>query len=423
MNTRKIIWLSPLPMLIVGIYIYRFGLNIPFWDQWEVVSFLMKKHQGLLTLSDLFAQHNEHRPFFPNLIWIGLSGFTHYNVKVELWVNLLIALGSFLFFIKQVVKTWVGSGTHWPSFLIPLFSLLVFNLGQYESWLQGVQTIMFLEMACVLLGIFLLAESPALLNFISAILLGVIATFSMANGLFYWPIGLGIIAVTAPHGSRITRLAVWLICSSICIGLFLYGWKSQRLDFDYILTHLMDYFLFILNFLGSPINALGKYAWIFGCLGLGLAVLVAGHVIKTKSWIQTAPYLGIILFVLLSSLSVAAGRLGFGLEQARVSRYQTISIWYWASLIALLPPVKIKDIYKNLFYLTVTLALTSLMYTGYLNGQLGIYQRTLPAYQALIAGKPVSNEALLLIYPKLDIVRPRLEFLCENHLSVCADLP
>jgi hypothetical protein len=423
MNTRKIIWLSPLPMLIVGIYIYRFGLNIPFWDQWEVVSFLMKKHQGLLTLSDLFAQHNEHRPFFPNLIWIGLSGFTHYNVKVELWVNLLIALGSFLFFIKQVVKTWVGSATHWPPFLIPLLSLLIFNLGQYESWLQGVQTIMFLEMACVLLGIFLLAESPALLNFISAILLGVIATFSMANGLFYWPIGLGIIAVTAPHGSRITRLAVWLICSSICIGLFLYGWKSQRLDFDYILTHLMDYFLFILNFLGSPINALGKYAWIFGCLGLGLAVLVAGHVIKTKSWIQTAPYLGIILFVLLSSLSVAAGRLGFGLEQARVSRYQTISIWYWASLIALLPPVKIKDIYKNLFYLTVTLALTSLMYTGYLNGQLGIYQRTLPAYQALIAGKPVSNEALLLIYPKLDIVRPRLEFLCENHLSVCADLP
>lgn len=87
MATRKVILLSFIPITIVGLYIFLFGLNIPFLDQWEVVSLLQKKQQGLLTLSDLLAQHNEHRPFFPRLIWIALSTFTHYNINVQLWVN------------------------------------------------------------------------------------------------------------------------------------------------------------------------------------------------------------------------------------------------------------------------------------------------------------------------------------------------
>lgn len=422
--SKKIVFLSLLPITIVGVYIYRFGVNIPFWDQWEVVSLLMRKHQGLLTLADLFAQHNEHRPFFPNLIWVTLSGFTHYNVNVELWVNFLIAIGLFLFFIKRAMKVWDRAQIQWPRLLIPLLSLLVFNLGQYESWLQGIQTIMFLGIASILGGLFLLADHARGHHFVFAILLGVVANFSMANGLLYWLIGLGVLLVTVPQESRIVKLTVWLVCGSVCMSLFLRGWTSERLDLDYIFTHIPQYILFILNFLGSPINALSKFAWIFGCIGLGLSALIAIHIIKTKKWKETAPYLGIILFILLSALSIAAGRVDLGMEQARVSRYQTMTVWYWASILTLLPLLKIRNIFNHLIHATIAIALMILMFTGYINGQLGIYQRTQPAYQqALTSQGNISDETLALIYPDPDAARPRLEFLCENKLSVCADLP
>lgn len=422
-NITLTILLTSLPILFVALYIYRFGVNIPFNDQWTMVSLLIKQQQGLLTIMDLFAQHNEHRPFFPRLIWMTLASFTDYNVNVELWVNFLMALGTFLFFIRQAMKTWDTAGTTWSPFLIPLLSLLVFNTGQYESWLQGFQTIMFLGMACVLIGFFLLADHSRTSNFVAAILLGVVATFSMVNGLLYWLIGLGVLIATASQNTRTLKLSLWLLCSSICLVLFLKGWISQGSNPSYIFTHPVQALVFILNFLGAPINTMEQFAWKFGCVGLGLFILMTHHIITSRVWKEVVPYLGIILFVLFSTLIVTAGRMDLGLVQSRVSRYQTVSIWFWASLLTLLPLLNLNILYKNLVYLVLSVGLLNLMYTGYFNGQLGIYQHTLPAYQALTSGQDIGEDAMSLLHPKVDVVRPRLKFLCENHLSVCADIP
>src|SRR5678815_2827528 len=109
MISKKILLLALIPILTVGAYIYFFGLNIPFWDQWANVSLLMKQQQGLLSIRDLFAQHNEHRPFFPRLIWIVLARLTHYNVKAEQWTNLFIAVAAFGFFIQRSLRLWRDS--------------------------------------------------------------------------------------------------------------------------------------------------------------------------------------------------------------------------------------------------------------------------------------------------------------------------
>src|SRR6266508_1980472 len=106
MISKKIVLLSLIPIVTVGAYIYFFGLNMPFWDQWENVSLLIKQQQGNLSIADLFTQHDEHRPFFPRLIWIGLAELTHYNVKAEQWTNLFIALATFGFFIHRSIRLW-----------------------------------------------------------------------------------------------------------------------------------------------------------------------------------------------------------------------------------------------------------------------------------------------------------------------------
>jgi hypothetical protein len=182
---------------MVAGYILLLGLNIPFLDQWAFVHLLSRQQQHTLTLADLLAQHNEHRPFFPRLIWLALSGPTRYNVNAQLWVNALLALGTFVFFVRRAVRAWARLDLEIHLLTVPLMSLLVFNLGQRESWLQGFQTVMFLGTACAVMGLLLLSDDSGWGRYFVALVLGVIATFSVAHGLLFWPAGLLLLTASA----------------------------------------------------------------------------------------------------------------------------------------------------------------------------------------------------------------------------------
>lgn len=423
MITRKTVALSLIPITIICVYIFLYGVNIPFLDQWRVVSLLLKRRQGLLSLADLFSQHNEHRPFFPRLIWLSLSGFTHYNVNLELWLNLLIAVGTFIFVADRSMKMWNQLGISTSPLLIPLMSLLVFNLGQRESWLQGFQTVMFLGIACVIVGIFMLAENTSWENFIIAIVVGIIATYSMANGLLYWLIGLIIIFIITPKKKRVIRISLWVTSSGIFIGLFLTGWTSGgHLNFSYGFTHTLEWLIWNLNFLGAPVMTLWYVAWIFGSISIGLFILVIGRVIRTAQWRPLIPYFAIVLFIFLTTLSISLGRIKMGMPQSVVPRYLTMSVWYWVSLLALLPTLNIKSTYQSILYSLLAISLIFLMIGGGWRGYISLHLRMLPAYKAARSGQLVSDEVLIRISPYPDRVQ-LLEFLRENKLSVYAEQP
>lgn len=192
---------------------------------------------------------------------------------------------TFGFFIQRSVRLWRENQVNVPPSLIPLLSLLVFNLGQGESWLQGFQTLVFLGMVCVVVGYFLLAEGTTI-PYILALLLGVITTYSMVNGLLYWPIGLFVLFLSAPSRARTIKIILWLILSSLAIGLFLAGWTTtSAINLAYLPAHLPEWFVWILNFLGAPLLAFGYVAWTFGALSIGLYVLICqtSIPIRTKS--------------------------------------------------------------------------------------------------------------------------------------------
>ena len=421
-DVKIIVLLSFLPILTVAAYIYFFGLNIPFWDQWANVSLLMKQQQGTLSFADLFAQHSEHRPLFPRLLWIVLAELTHYNVKAEQWTNLFIAVTVFGFFVQRSLRLWREHNLTVPPSLIPLLSLLVFNLGHRESWLQGFQTVMFLGMACVVIGLFLIVESTTI-AYISAIVLGVIATYSMVNGLLYWPIGLVVLLLTAPSKTRVIRIVSWLICSSLCIGLFLANWVSTaNIDPAYLFAHSFEWLIWILNFLGAPLLAFWYVAWIFGVLSIGLYVLVLIQAIKVNLWKPMIPYLAIAAFILITTILISVGRMEFGLRQSTVSRYITMSAWYWASLLVLLPFSDLKPGYVRPLYLMVTASLVFLTIAGGWVGYVRLYQRIFPAYEAVITGQAASDDILSNIYPHPSEIRPQIDFLSENKLSAWSEI-
>ena len=77
--------LATIPGGLLLILILKYGVDIPYWDEWQYVSFFEKFSQGTLTLSDLFAQQNEYRQFFPNLIFVGLGWLTQWNKTYGCW--------------------------------------------------------------------------------------------------------------------------------------------------------------------------------------------------------------------------------------------------------------------------------------------------------------------------------------------------
>lgn len=423
-NKHWLLILTLLPIIVVAVYIFFMGVNLPLFDQWENVSLLMKQHQNQLTFDDLFSQHNEHRPFFPRLIWLALAGVSRYNITYELWFNFFLALGTFAFFINRWTGLYARLGATVPVWILPVFSLLVFNLGQRESWLQGFQTVMFLGMACVIIGLFFLSENKNWLTYSSAILLGIVASYSMVNGAFYWSIGLVVLALSVQKTGKTFKITLWILVSLLSTGFFLNGWQpATSPDFAYVLEHIPEWTIWVLNFLGAPLMTFWYVSWFFGIFSLVLFAAIIRHLYQTGQWRPLVPYFAIILFVLLTALTVSFGRIGFGLRQSTASRYLTISVWYWTCLLALLPLLNARRLYQYAVFAILTVSLSALMVLGGWVGYVRSYQRLLPAYQAVISGEMPSDDMLLLIYPHPDIARDRLEFLCENRLSACENRP
>src|ERR1035438_4142148 len=176
----KILALLPLAFLIW--VVVQYAVVVPYLDQWELVPLLEKTYHGNLTFSDLWAQHNEHRLIFPQIIMLLLARLTRWNIHYELAVNIILALGIFTVFLHQVKITGRKLGLAGLPGAIPAVSLIVFSISQYQNWLWGWQLQMLLNLLAVVVGIVLLANDTfRWWKFAAAASLGIVATYSFAN--------------------------------------------------------------------------------------------------------------------------------------------------------------------------------------------------------------------------------------------------
>ena len=83
--------LAIIPAVLLLTLILKCAVDMPYWDEWVYVTFFEKFSQGTLTLSDLFAQQNEYRQFFPNLIFVGLGWLTKWDKRYEVLVSFGLA--------------------------------------------------------------------------------------------------------------------------------------------------------------------------------------------------------------------------------------------------------------------------------------------------------------------------------------------
>ena len=75
-------------------FLHRYSVNVILGDPWDDVNVINHSYTELFDWSSLWAQHNENRIFFPNLIVLVLAYTTHYNVQVEEYLGAIMLTAS-----------------------------------------------------------------------------------------------------------------------------------------------------------------------------------------------------------------------------------------------------------------------------------------------------------------------------------------
>ena len=186
-------------------------------------------------------------------------------------------------------------------------------------------------------------------RFATAAALGVVATYSFANGILFWPIGFAVLLVlTVQARERIAALESWIVIAALTLGAYFYDYHKPEEHPPLTLLFRMpgEYLAYLFKYLGGigEQNLCGDPA-IDGVLALliGLAgtatlgwagwMLVRSSIVGFRTLI---PYLAMSLYSVGGALITGVGRLGFGSDQALASRYCTMVTPLWVSLVVFL---------------------------------------------------------------------------------------
>ncbi|MDD2770299.1 MAG: hypothetical protein PHT19_16370 [Methylococcus sp.] len=312
--------------------------EIPWEDGWKTA--ILLGTYGKLTLSDLFAQHNEHRILLTHLVDLadlyifGGRNLFHFAVTVIATAAQAAAIGW--------LATYKIGCTH--SERIALYSLAfgtLFSLPQIELffWSFAVGNVLSSLFVILTLAILSRAHEYRSLTLMSyAVAAGILAVFGLASGLLVWPIGL--LALLACERKFTGKSLIWLITGGLAYLLYFHNYVSPPYHADprqALMQHPADLLAFFLIVIGSLAGghgvAIAAAAGGAAATWMGSAFIAYAEAFA-KSPRNITALLGITIFSCLSAAAAASSRINFGLEHALSSRYTVLSALSFACIFA-----------------------------------------------------------------------------------------
>jgi hypothetical protein len=321
-------------------FIHRYAVNVFYWDQWSDVDVLRHAHSGTLTFGTLWAQHNENRILFPNLVVLALAATTHLNVVVEDYLSGLLWCATTALLI--VAHKRRSRSVPWLYYCpVALVMLSFIPLGDA---LFGFNLSWYLVMAGLAATLFWL-DRPRLtrLVYAAAVVAAVIGSFSSLQGLLIWPAG--VVLLLFRRRSR-RMLAAWIGLAAVAVVVYFIGFNfaaagSSGSALSQPLTTVEFFFSVIGNVIGNQINpAPNVVNWPPLLLGVLICAIAAWGVIRTlRSDRPGGSPVGVALicFGVLFAASTSVGRFQLGLQST--SRYSIFVLTLWVgAYLALLGP-------------------------------------------------------------------------------------
>lgn len=344
-------------LLPVGYVLYLISQagEIPNFDYWWIVSRFYSTQGFSSDLQDWFFRNNEHIVLIPSLVYalnilltqgsntgLCLFALSFAAIQAILLVNLIPQ------HIQQLFSLWV----------LVLFCISVFNFtpAAAHNWMRGFSGVIWMganlfviaAIFCVTRAVEQLSVKPErqysyrtvplpIASVAGSIGFGILGILNYSTALALWPI-LCAIAVIFRFPRVLTLLYFGI--SALILSLYFFTYQTPphhpelaRLSFGEMLVYIPIYlgaiFTYNLNLAaivglsGIIATAIFAYYWFFLPRGTHLKI----------AWL---PWLSIQAYTFATALMAAVSRSGFGLGQARSSRYASLPGLFWLSLLIII---------------------------------------------------------------------------------------
>jgi hypothetical protein len=416
-----------LPIVFTIFFVCKFGITIPYLDQWELVPLLEKLHNNTLTLADLWKQHNEHRIIFPQILMLLLARLSNWNIFLELCTNIVLATFTFLFLLS-ILRSSSEIKSFWLKMLI---SLMIFSMVQYENWTWGWQIQFFLSMLGTVIAIWAANKwQGKAIGLTIAILAAVLSSYSFSSGLLTWPVVL-VVFLLQKKWKRKHIIILLLACiATVLLYYHNYTKPVYHPPILFFLDHPLVFIRYVLTYLGASLTYYSDLPYYSASIMAVVILVLASWAIfniwrfDRQQFSRLAPWLALALYACLSACATGLGRAGFGWKQAYFSRYTTISTLLPLSTAVLLCHLiklnlrlnKGKFLRSRLFIVTIIFMFLVSYTSSYHGGVEELKAKSIYVNASafcLTTPQIASEDDLLRLYPDPNIIRARIKTLSD----------
>lgn len=445
MYKNKTLWLiilavSVIPAVVGLLYIYKYGVNVPYWDQWDSEVPLLKHFfEGSLHFSELFSQHNESRPFFPRILMLVIALATKLNIISEMFfAYALYCLSCLVLFLMFKKDHQINEAS--LLMFIPI-TLSFFNLYQMSNMLFGIRISQSMTILFFFLSVYLIDSSKRLdRRFIFSIITSIVSSFSFIAGMTVWPVCFVQILINK-NDSKKKKLIIWTISSMMVFMIYMRGYSKpvQHPQLDYFLSHILEAFLFFFTSIGSSVVRDLILSPILGIMIIFIFLITFIMIKYNNDLTKNSKWIALVIFSMVISLEMAVARSGF--EDINLAISQRYFLFTFLNVIGLyfmtfntfasqvrksLYFLNLNDkkiiFYTLLFLATLALIIVGISFDfvdGHKEGQEVKESREQIAYY-LETYETQTDQNLMMLHPIPEVIRVEAPFLKKYGLSTFA---
>ena len=228
-----------------------YAVNVPWMDDTDAFPDFLGRFLEAKNFDErawlMFKPNNEHR-----IVYAKLMNLLHYALTGTLNMRTLTIISNITLFGMLWIFWRVIKEQKLPAYYFLPVPLLLLHPQYYLTSLWTITGFQYQPVVFFgLLGVYLLSKNT-LWTFLGAAFAVFFDSFTMSNGLFYWIVGMVILALQG----RYKMLGVWLIFTVATFKLYFYRFDTQANNqgFDYFFHHPHESFFGFFTHLGGSLD-------------------------------------------------------------------------------------------------------------------------------------------------------------------------